>query len=310
MSREQHFIDRLAAIARHSAARGLQDDVAVLPMGARDLVLTHDMIVEGVHFLSGDPPGDVAWKLVAVNLSDLAAKGATPVGLLVGYPLAPDPAWDMAFADGLAEAVGAFNVPLLGGDTVAVPAGAARQLGATAAGTVAPGGAPARAGARNGDLLWLTGMVGAAGLGLDLARRGAAEPAAWLAAYRRPQPRLAEGRALAPRVHAMADVSDGLLIDARRMGLASGLAVELALDAVPLPPGVARTPAAALAAATAGDDYELIAAAPPGLTLSQADCAQVTAVGRFRAGSGLTLTWAGAPLPPPERLGFEHDAPP
>ena len=306
MSREQQFIARLAAFARDPAARGLADDVAVVPFGERSLVLTHDMIVEGVHFLADDPPADVAWKLVAVNVSDLAAKGAEPVGLLVGYPLAPDEGWDAAFAEGLGRATATLGVPLLGGDTVAVPRGSARQIGATAVGSVAGRRVPARSGARAGDLLYVTGVIGAAGLGLACARDGAQGPAAWLEAYRRPRPRLAEGRALAPLVHAMADVSDGLLIDATRMAAASGLAVAVALDAVPLPAGAAGDRDGRLAAATAGDDYELLFAAPAGLTLSQPGLAQVTAVGRFAQGSGLTLTWAGEAIAAPDRLGYEH----
>lgn len=307
MSRERDFISRLQAFATHVAARGLRDDAAVLPLGSRDLVLTHDMLVEGVHFLPGDPPADVAWKLVAVNLSDLAAKGARPLGVLLGYPLAGDAAWDAAFADGLAAALAAFDVPLLGGDTVAAPAGNARQLGLTAIGDVAPGAAPARAGARAGDLLWVTGPIGGAGLGLAIARGGGEEPAALLAAYRRPIPRLAEGRALGPRVHAMADVSDGLLIDAARMAEASGLAIEIALDRVPLPEGVADDRAARLAAVTAGDDYELICAAPAGLTL-ESPATGLIAIGRFLPGGGLTLRDGPEAVPLPARLGYEHGA--
>ena len=306
MSREEAFIRRLATFAETPAARGLRDDVAVLPLGGQSLVLTHDMIVEGVHYLTGDPPEDVAWKLVAVNLSDLAAKGAIPLGLLVGYPLAPDPAWDDRFAAGLEAAVTAMGVPLLGGDTVAVPAGSARQLGATAVGMVAEGAVPARSGAQAGDLLYVTGRIGVAGLGLALAREGVAGPAAWLDAYRRPHPRLAEGQALRARVHAMADVSDGLLIDASRMAAASGLAVAVALDVVPIAEGSPADLPGCLAAATAGDDYELLMAAPPGLTFQQPGCAQVTPVGRFASGTGLTLTWAGADVPLPDRLGYEH----
>ena len=89
----------------------------MLEIGGETLVLTHDMIVEGVHYLAGDPPDDVAWKLVAVNLSDLAAKGARPIGVLLGFTLG-DEAWDRAFADGLGTALAAFGLPLLGGDTV------------------------------------------------------------------------------------------------------------------------------------------------------------------------------------------------
>src|SRR3546814_19726164 len=102
------------------------------------------MIVEGVHFLADDPPGDVAWKLVAVNLSDLAAKGARPLGVLLGFSLAGEDEWDRAFVDGLRLALAAFDLALLGGDTVSVPKGAPRMLGLTAIGTAER--APCRAG--------------------------------------------------------------------------------------------------------------------------------------------------------------------
>src|SRR3982751_3248775 len=98
MSSESAFIESLKALATHPAARGLADDAAVLELGGRHLVLTHDMLVEGVHYLPGDPPADVAWKLVAVNLSDLAAKGARPLGVLLGFTLG-DEIWDRAFAE-------------------------------------------------------------------------------------------------------------------------------------------------------------------------------------------------------------------
>ncbi|WP_037507625.1 AIR synthase related protein, partial [Rhizorhabdus wittichii] len=100
MSDEQRLIDRLRGLARHPGARGLADDAAVLPAPVgRDLVLTHDMLVEGVHYLPGDPAGDVAWKLLAVNLSDLAAKGAEPLGVLMGFGLTGAADWDAAFVD-------------------------------------------------------------------------------------------------------------------------------------------------------------------------------------------------------------------
>ena len=168
---EPAYIAALRGIATHPAARGLIDDVAVLavPEG-RELVVTHDMLVEGVHYLPDDPPGDVAWKLVAVNLSDLAAKGARPLGVLAGHCLAGDAAWDAAFVRGLGKALDAFGCPLLGGDTVTLPAVAPRVMGLTALGLVRPGLAPARSGAKAGDLLLVTGTIGDAGLGLAIAR--------------------------------------------------------------------------------------------------------------------------------------------
>jgi thiamine-monophosphate kinase len=304
MSRERDFIERLKPLARHPAARGLADDAAVLEIGNAVLVLTHDMLVEGVHYLAGDPPGDVAWKLVAVNLSDLAAKGARPVGVLLGYALAAGDAEDAAFVAGLQEALDAFGVPLLGGDTVRMPDDAPRAHGLTAIGEAPAHGTPHRAAARPGDILYMTGQVGAAGLGLAIARGDRDGPDEWLAAYRRPQPRLAEGAALASIVHAMADISDGLLIDAARMAEASRIAVEIDLDAVPVPEGADR-----MAAIVAGDDYELLFAGPPGLSLSQPELATITPIGRFASGHGLTLKNAAGPVPLPQRLGFEHDAP-
>ena len=274
---EAEFLTLLRPLATHPAARGLLDDAAVLG----DLVLTHDVLVEGVHFRPGDPPEGVAWKLLAVNLSDLAAKGATPLGVLLGYPLGDDD-WDAAFVRGLAAALAAFDVPLLGGDTVSGP----RVLSLTAIGQSAI--APLRGGAQAGDALWVTGVIGRAGLGL----RG--DPP-HLDAYRQPVPRLAEGQALAPIVHAMMDVSDGLLIDARRMADASNLALAIDLNAVPVV-------GECLAAVTAGDDYELLFALPTGVDPPVV----ATRIGTFASGSGLTLHDADGPVPLPESLGWQH----
>src|SRR3546814_5560191 len=176
----------------------------------------------------------IGWKLAAVNLSDLAAKGARPLACLINYALQGDAAWDTAFLAGLAEALQTHGMPLIGGDTVSLPKGAPGVFTLTAIGEAPASGAPARNGAQEGDVLYVTGTVGDAGLGLALAQRGIMEPASAIRAYRRPQPRLAEGRELAPIVHAMMDVSDGVLIDAARMARASGLALEIALDRLPL----------------------------------------------------------------------------
>lgn len=311
MSDENRLIDALRSLARHPAARALRDDVAVLPapMG-RDLVLTHDMIVEGVHYLPGDPPGDVAWKLLAVNLSDLAAKGAEPLGVLMGYGLTGKADWDDAFVAGLGRALDHFGVALLGGDTVAQPVTDARVLGLTAIGQVAPGGAPDRRGAQPGDLLFVTGPIGDAGLGLRIARGEIDGPRRLLKAFRLPMPRLAEGRVLAPLSHAMADISDGLLIDAQRIAAASGLSVSINLDTVPLSDAALAfggDRAARLTAATAGDDYQLLCAVPP--DARDAAAAVATEIGRFDRGAGLALYDRDGAVPPPTSLGFEHNRP-
>ncbi|TXC63407.1 thiamine-phosphate kinase [Sphingosinicella ginsenosidimutans] len=315
MIAEAAFIDSLRALAHDPAARGLMDDAAVLDIGGVSLVLTHDMIVEGVHYLAHDPAEEVAWKLLAVNLSDLAAKGARPIGVLLGYALG-EAGWDRDFARGLGTALAAFDLPLLGGDTVAMPGGAPRAFGLTAIGR-ADGPAPSRAGAKAGDDLWVSGTIGDAGAGLALLQTGEAGPQGLIERYRTPRPRLEAGLRLAPLVSAMMDVSDGLLIDAKRMAVASECALTLALDAMPLSEdylalrGADRD--ARLDAAAAGDDYELLFAAPPGmaarlLALAEEIGLPLTRIGRFASGAGLTLIDGGEELALPARLGFEHGA--
>lgn len=308
---EADFIARLRAIATDPAARGLADDAAVLG----DLVLTHDMIVEGVHFLPDERPQDVAWKLVAVNLSDLAAKGAAPLGVLVGYSLTGDEFWDAAFVRGLGEVLRRCDVPLLGGDTVGIPGGAPRTFGLTAIGKAPATGAPARSGVRPGDQIWITGTIGNAGLGLAM-RLGQVDPnETCLAAYGRPEPQLAFGQAVAPHVHAMMDVSDGLLIDAQRMAGASGCELGIMLESVPLSaallavrPDILDT---RLAAATAGDDYQLLFTADPSAAATIRETAAglnvtVTLLGHAGVGEGITLTHRAQRIALPDRLGFMH----
>lgn len=255
MSRESHLIAALRALAPHPAARRLQDDCAVLGFGTETLVMTHDMMVEGVHWLPGQDMADVAWKLVATNLSDLAAKGAEPVGVLLGFTLGDD---DTRFLTGLNEALTAFAVPLLGGDTVG--GNGPRTFGLTALGRATALPVPDRRGASAGDTLWLTGPVGAAMLGFE-ALRDRTEVGS--TAFRRPTPRLVEGRVLAPIVTAMMDVSDGLLIDAARMAQASGVTFAINSASVPFPPDL--PPSRQDEAMRWGDDYELLFTLPAGL---------------------------------------------
>lgn len=300
---EHDFLGLLRDMAKAPGARGLLDDAAVLDVGGATLVLTHDTLVEGVHFLPTDPPGDVAWKLVAVNLSDLAAKGARPVGTLLSYTLRNDSSWDAAFVHGLREALDAFDVPLLGGDTVSA---SGRVLGLTAIGE-SGGRVPARDGARPGDALFVTGAIGDAALGLGLARESDPRFPALAQAYRRPQPQLGAGRILAPMVSAMMDVSDGLLIDAARLAAASGCAAMIDLDMVPLSADARQLAgedrSARLAAATGGDDYQLLfATAHP---LPPLPC-PVSRIGQMVPGSGLRVHDAGGDVPLPERLGWVH----
>lgn len=305
MSGEADFLRRLKRMATDPAARGLMDDAAVLAARAHQLVLTSDTMIEGVHFRPDDPAETVGWKLAAVNLSDLAAKGATPVACLLNYALKGDSGWDMAFLDGLERALAQFGMALIGGDTVSLPADAPRMIGLTALGEVPSGQAvPSRAGARPGDRLYVSGPVGDAGSGLAVLSEVREAPEALVAAYRLPQPHVALGQVLAPMARAMMDVSDGLLIDARRMAEASGCAVEI--GHVPLSEAFEAERGASvearLAAATAGDDYVLLVAlgadvAPPEALIE---------VGRFRAGGGISILLDGQPVPVPDRLGYEH----
>lgn len=291
MSKESALIDAMRALANHPAARGLADDCAVLDFGGEVLVLTHDMMVEGVHWLPGQDMADVAWKLVATNLSDLAAKGAQPVGVLLGFTLGQG---DERFIAGLSEALTAFDVPLLGGDTVS--ANGPRSLGLTALGRATHHPTPSRSGASAGDGLWITGPVGAAMLGFEALRDNTGQDST---AFRRPIPRLAEGRALAPLATAMMDVSDGLLIDAARMARASGMTLAIDSSAVPLPPAL---PAHRHDEAMRwGDDYELLFTLPAGIA---------PPIAAFQIGTTLRAT----PSPvivdgavPHGKLGYTHD---
>jgi thiamine-monophosphate kinase len=319
MSREFAFIDALRAIAVSPAARGLADDAAVLEIGGEKLVLTMDTLVEGVHFLPDDPPEDVAWKLVAVNVSDLAAKGAEPLGCLKSHALG-DEEWDRAFLSGLDLACRHFHLPLLGGDTVRMPQGSARSFSLTALGRGPEDCAvPSRSGAQPGDLVWVSGVIGDSGLGLELltsGRRVQTPEAALLAdRYRRPMPEPALGVALAPLATAMMDISDGLLVDARRMAVASGVSITIAAEDVPLSRALVATVGQELeqriAAMTAGDDYVLLFTAPV-VNSAYVRAAAAAAgshghlIGTVDAGDGIALEGHGMPTPLPERLGYQH----
>ncbi|WP_298193712.1 thiamine-phosphate kinase [Novosphingobium sp.] len=291
MSGEAAFIAALRGLATHPAARGLADDCAVLEVRGETLVLTHDMMVEGVHWLPGQDPADVAWKLLATNLSDLASKGAEPLGVLLGYTLAADNA---GFAGGLGAALAHFGVPLLGGDTVRNPG--PQTLGLTALGRATHLPVPSRSGAQAGDGIWITGPVGGAMLAFEALRAG--NTSADTSAYRRPVPRLAEGRALAPLVTAMMDVSDGLLLDATRMAEASGATFALDPSAMPLP--VALPPERRRDALSWGDDYELLFTLPAGIL---PPC-PAHRIGTVTPRADAPLLLGGAP--PEGPLGYEH----
>jgi len=207
----------------HEAARNLEDDAAVLQVGGETLVVTHDAMAEGTHFRVGADLADVAWKLVASNLSDLAAKGARPVGLLLSYMLGDA---DARFLEGLHRVSTALDVPILGGDTIA--ASGPRTFAATLIGRATHVPVPSRAGAQTSDAIWLCGRLGDAMLGFEDPDSDHA------AAFLRPIPLLDEGELVAPLATAMMDVSDGLLLDASRMAAASNVGFALETGAMPI----------------------------------------------------------------------------
>jgi thiamine-monophosphate kinase len=307
--REREVIARLRRIATDPAARGLADDAALLD----GLVITHDSIAEGVHYLPDDPPDSVAWKLVAVNLSDLAAKGASPAAALLSLTIRGDGAWEAAFIDGIAAACHSYGLALIGGDTIALPEGAPRVLGLTAIGRAGPR-VPSRSAGQAGDRLWLVGTLGDSAAGLAELRADPTASGALVDAYRRPIALLGAGQALAPHANAMMDVSDGLLLDVARLAEASGCSALIDLDALTLSPAfVAGRGAgldARLFAASGGDDYALLAALPAETdpsTLCLPSGLRIGCIGSLAAGAvPLQLVSGGKPVPLPETLGHEH----
>jgi thiamine-monophosphate kinase len=308
-----------ALIARHfrplagPGALDLRDDAALLsPPPGRDLVLTVDAMVGGVHFLPDDPPDLVARKLMRVNLSDLAAKGATPFGYLltVSAPKATPDAWYAGFAAGLATDQAIYGAMLLGGDTTSTPGPVTLSL--TAIGHVAAGAAVHRFGARPDDGIWVTGTIGDGALGLAVATGRLADPTGHLLdRYRLPQPRI--GLAIAGVASAGMDVSDGLVQDLGHICRASGLAATIEAARVPLSDAArAAGPTWLTTALTGGDDYELLLAVPPQREAALEAAAQavgmaVTRIGAFHAGEpGVMVRGAsGEPLAL-ERGGWSH----
>jgi len=307
--REREVIARLRRFATDPAARGLLDDAAVID----GLVLTHDTIAEGVHFFPFDPPSSVGWKLVAVNLSDLAAKGAAPTAALLSLTISGDGEWEVAFLSGIEAACESYGLPLIGGDTIALPVGAPRVLGLTAIGR-ASANVPDRSGGEAGDKLWIVGTLGDSAEGLAQLQANANATGPLVDIFRRPVPLLAAGQAIAPHAKAMMDVSDGLLIDCLRLAQASRCTAEIDMDALPLSTAFIAERGdhldARFFAATGGDDYALLAALPPEvdpLTLSLPAGTRIARVGVLSAGEpSIGLTSGGRTIKLPEILGHEH----
>ncbi len=306
-------------------AHGLKDDCATAaPAPGYEFILKTDPIAEGIHFLSGDAPEDIGWKALAVNVSDLAAKGARPYGYLMSlsFPAPPERAWMAAFARGLGEAQSAFGIGLLGGDTDRRPGPLA--IAPTVIGEAPVGRMVPRATARPGDILYVTGTLGDASLGLVL-RQSAALAKGWrlmphhaqamIARYLRPQPRLALAAVILAHARASMDVSDGLMKDLGRMCKASGCGAVVEHAALPVSAAFAAVravaPEAAARALFAGDDYEVLCAIAPQSLSAFVEAANltglpVTRIGQITDGSAVVLRDADGTTMVPSSGGWDH----
>jgi thiamine-monophosphate kinase len=281
--------------AKAPGALGLTDDAAVLALPPeQELVVTVDALVESVHFLRGDPPDAVAKKSLRVNLSDLAAKGATPHAYLLSLSLAPwvDNAWLAAFARGLGEDQERYGITLIGGDTTSTPG--PLTLSVTAMGAVPRGKMLKRSGAQAGDLVFVSGTIGDAGGGLAVLKGEAANDAGLIDRYRLPQPRSELGPKLLGFASASLDVSDGLIADLGHIAQTSGVRIAVDAARVPLSDAyrkiIGEDDAAIIRAATAGDDYEIAFTAPAsaGGTIASLGF-PVTEIGRVESGAAVVL---------------------
>ena len=270
MPGEFALIDKYFARPTPSAILGPGDDCALLqPTPGKQLAITTDMLVAGTHFLPDTDPKNLGWKALAVNLSDLAAMGATPRwALLAGSLPAVDEPWIAGFADGFFACAAEYGVDVVGGDTTRGPL----NLCITALGECEPGTALRRDGAQAGDLIWVSGRPGLASLGLAQLQDRIDLPQAWrrlcIAALERPRPRVALGQALIGVASSAIDVSDGLLGDLGHICERSGLAAAVQLVQLPhLPKGESYDAdlrrIALECQLTGGDDYELCFTTPP-----------------------------------------------
>ena len=300
-----------APLATSPGAFGLKDDVAVVPSRpGHDLVVTTDMIVAGIDFFANDPPAAIAKKALRVNLSDLAAKGAEPFAYLLTLSLPrADRAWLGEFARGLRDDQEKFSCGLLGGDMSATPGPLSVSI--TAFGHVPAGRIVRRSGAREGDLVFVTGTIGDSGGGLALLENQAV-PASdetrtqLIARYHVPEPRVMFAPALRAASAAI-DISDGLLADLGHIAHASGVRLELEAERIPLSPSLIELWGddvdAVVRAATAGDDYEIAFTARAPIADAHTP---VTCIGKVTKGSGIAMLDAeGREIAVP-RKGFVH----
>lgn len=323
---EADFIQRyLAPLAKNVAGSyGLNDDAATLDVGeGYELVATVDAVAAGVHFFADDAAADIAWKALAVNVSDLVAKGAEPLGYLMSlaFPEPPSPDWMTGFSGGLGAAQSVFKIELAGGDTDVSPGPLSITI--TALGRVPKGKIVRRSGAGVGDVLFLTGTIGDAGVGLAL-RQDEALKSAWklgenesnflLNRYHRPKPRTRLAPVLQRYASASIDISDGLVKDAGSLARASGAGVNVNCAALPISEPTRLAVAGGVAAETlltAGGDYEVLATVPADQTQAFAQAAEVAGVAVTEIGTmteDQNIVFAGpddAPLVF-QQTGYDH----
>jgi thiamine-monophosphate kinase len=303
MSGRKNEFDLIAALfaplsKNAPGAFGLKDDAAkLISTPGHDVIMTVDTVISGVHFRPDDPPGQVAQKALRVNLSDLAAKGARPLGFLQALSLndAISDDYLRAYADGLAEDVATYGAPLFGGDTTSGPGPLAISI--TAYGEVPHGEMILRSGARVGDAICVTGSVGDGALGLAFLsgrlRLESSQAAPLAARYRLPEPRLRAGQALRGHATACLDISDGLVADVGHICATSKVAAIIERDALPLSAAaraaLAQEPGLWASVLGGGDDYELA------FTVPEKECA---GLGRLAEAAGIPLTVIGRIIDP------------
>jgi thiamine-monophosphate kinase len=310
---EFDLIDRIRTRVRErdDVALGIGDDAALLqvPPG-RQLVVTADTFNAGIHFPEATAPADIGWKSLAVNLSDLAAMGATPAWCTLSLSLPEAEAgWVDAFLDGFLELADPHGIGLVGGDTTRGPL----SISITAMGLVETGSALRRDGARIGDDVWVTGTLGDAAAALEVLLAGGDSPAVLRKRLDRPTPRVAAGRRLGGIAHSCIDLSDGLLADLAHVCERSGVGAEIDLANLPVSDALAALDPAQRWhwQASGGDDYELCFSASPRdreRVMQALDFAEVSAtrIGRIVAGQGVKAFDAQGREWQPVQSGYQH----
>lgn len=324
---EFRLIDRIrerTAQGREDVKLGIGDDAAVVAVPAgQELAIAIDTMVEGVHFPQGTSAADIGWKSLAVNLSDLAAMGASPAWALLALTLPSQPAEQLrefidGYAEGFAQMAQPHRLALIGGDTTRGPL----TVSVAVHGFVPPQKALTRSGARPGDVVLVTGTLGDAAGGLRLLQRGARiDEGDGRAAYlierlHRPTPRLSAGLALRERASACIDVSDGLLADLGHLCEESGTGAEIEAALLPRSPMLMASfdePTVGDLALAGGDDYELCFTVPPSLVADvQSDLARLgcgaTRIGRMVEGSGVRVRGADGQWLEATPRGWDHFA--